>query len=227
MAEQTIEELIQSVTRAVSRANRVLQSEQENRYGVSELEISTPISQLSVADEVLVDTGRAEDAEGREGYLRFTVAPIPREETETLPTEDLPELEDQPVARSLQVLLDRGFKSEQVQLAFNPAADAKAGEVVSYRIQEARGIRPPEIVLTVAGEPPEEGTVGDVVAQTPSSVSGSPVGEYRRREDSDTWHFCRNCSNYPREAYEASAEKPSSGEFCNECQSKKESGQCQ
>lgn len=225
MAEQKIEEIIQSVTRAVSRANRAIRSDPGSQYGVSELEISAPISGLSVGEDVLVETD-GEEATSEEGYLRFRVVPVPKEETESLREEALPRLQDRPIARSLQVLLDRGFELEQIQLAFDPDADAEPGTVISYRVEEARGIRPPEIVLTVAGEPPDQATVGDLSARATSETT-STVGKYRRREDSDTWHFCRNCSNYPTEAYKESSEKPSSGELCNQCQAKKKADRCE
>ncbi len=45
---------------------------------------------------------------------------------------------------------------------------------------------------------------------------------YRRRKDSDTWHFCTNCGNWPKRDYEDKWSKPTSGEFCNQCQGKEE-----
>lgn len=54
------------------------------------------------------------------------------------------------------------------------------------------------------------------------------MAQYRRRKDRDTWHFCSNCSNYPKSDYVTSPSKPSGGttEFCNECKSKREKGDC-
>jgi hypothetical protein len=49
---------------------------------------------------------------------------------------------------------------------------------------------------------------------------------WRRKNDSDTWHFCTNCSNWPRSNYETAYSKPSSGEFCNECQAKRDNNNC-
>lgn len=49
---------------------------------------------------------------------------------------------------------------------------------------------------------------------------------YRKRKDKDTWHWCTNCSNYPKENYEEKPSKPSTGELCNECLSKERSGDC-
>jgi len=49
---------------------------------------------------------------------------------------------------------------------------------------------------------------------------------YRRRKGSDTWHFCTNCSKWPTGYYEESSTKPTTGELCNECRAKKESGNC-
>lgn len=52
------------------------------------------------------------------------------------------------------------------------------------------------------------------------------MAQYRKRRGSDTWHFCSNCSNYPKSGYESSTSKPSSGEFCDECRSKRKNGDC-
>jgi hypothetical protein len=60
-------------------------------------------------------------------------------------------------------------------------------------------------------------------------VSGPKEGRqmtYRKRNGKDTWHFCRNCSNWPTSDYKEQHEKPTSGEFCNECKSKKADNNC-
>ena len=52
---------------------------------------------------------------------------------------------------------------------------------------------------------------------------------YRRRKDRDTWHWCKNCSNYPTEDYvevSISIARPSSGELDNECLAKEKAGTC-
>jgi len=49
---------------------------------------------------------------------------------------------------------------------------------------------------------------------------------YRRRKGHDTWHFCRNCSNWPTSDYDEKDTKPTTGELCNECQSKRDKGDC-
>lgn len=51
---------------------------------------------------------------------------------------------------------------------------------------------------------------------------------YKKRKDSDTWHWCTNCSNYPRGTdVDTRDRKPSSGELCNQCLSKDERGDCE
>lgn len=50
--------------------------------------------------------------------------------------------------------------------------------------------------------------------------------EYRRKKDKDTWHFCRNCSNWPTSNYESQQTKPTSGELCDECLAKDKRGDC-
>jgi len=50
--------------------------------------------------------------------------------------------------------------------------------------------------------------------------------EYRRKKGKDTWHFCKNCSNWPTSDYDVRYSKPASGELCNECRSKDANGNC-
>jgi hypothetical protein len=49
---------------------------------------------------------------------------------------------------------------------------------------------------------------------------------YRRKKGKDTWHFCSNCSNWPLSDFDEQSSKPTTGEFCNECQSKRANGNC-
>ncbi len=49
---------------------------------------------------------------------------------------------------------------------------------------------------------------------------------YRKREGNDTWHMCRNCSNWPTSGFKEQSTKPTTGEFCNECLSKQRAGNC-
>jgi len=49
---------------------------------------------------------------------------------------------------------------------------------------------------------------------------------YRRKKESDTWHFCTNCSNWPTSGYVEQYTKPTTGELCNECQGKKKADNC-
>jgi hypothetical protein len=44
---------------------------------------------------------------------------------------------------------------------------------------------------------------------------------YRRKRNRDTWHFCSNCRHWPTSDYESTKEKPKSGEFCDQCRSKR------
>jgi hypothetical protein len=50
---------------------------------------------------------------------------------------------------------------------------------------------------------------------------------YVKRKDSDTWHWCTNCSNYPTGSnVNVSYIKPTYGELCDECQAKEKDGRC-
>ena len=54
--------------------------------------------------------------------------------------------------------------------------------------------------------------------------------EYRKRKHSDTWHWCRNCSNWPTGRagvdYDVRYTKPTTGELDNECLAKQSAGNC-
>ena len=50
--------------------------------------------------------------------------------------------------------------------------------------------------------------------------------EYRKKKGSDTWHWCRNCNNWPISNYDKRYDKPSGNELCNECIAKDKKGQC-
>ena len=52
------------------------------------------------------------------------------------------------------------------------------------------------------------------------------MATYRKKKGSDTWHWCRNCSNWPTWDYDERSTEPTSGEKCNECRSKDKAGTC-
>jgi hypothetical protein len=47
---------------------------------------------------------------------------------------------------------------------------------------------------------------------------------YRRKNNSDTWHWCNNCSIWPTSDYKEAKRKPTSGKFCNQCKAKEKKG---
>jgi hypothetical protein len=49
---------------------------------------------------------------------------------------------------------------------------------------------------------------------------------YRRKRDSDMWHWCKNCSGWPLDKYVEEETKPDEGEFCKECEGKQKAGNC-
>lgn len=49
--------------------------------------------------------------------------------------------------------------------------------------------------------------------------------KYRKRNGTDTWHWCTNCSNYPKSDYTESDTRPSY-DLCNECKGKEAAGSC-
>jgi len=51
---------------------------------------------------------------------------------------------------------------------------------------------------------------------------------YVKRKNSDTWHWCKNCSNYPSEKVieKTRRSKPKGAKLCPQCESKAKRGQC-
>lgn len=49
---------------------------------------------------------------------------------------------------------------------------------------------------------------------------------YRKSKHSDTWHFCKNCSNWPTVNYVEQSAKPTTGELCNQCKRKRSQKNC-
>ena len=51
---------------------------------------------------------------------------------------------------------------------------------------------------------------------------------YRKRKGSDTWHWCRNCYNWPTSDYEetTTSGRPSTGELDNNCTALEKAGTC-
>ena len=53
------------------------------------------------------------------------------------------------------------------------------------------------------------------------------MAEYRRKQGSDTWHWCGNCRHYPKSDYTTHpGGTPTSGEKCDECKAKKKNNNC-
>jgi len=54
--------------------------------------------------------------------------------------------------------------------------------------------------------------------------------EYRRKNGTDAWHWCINCSNWPTADYEtycgSKSDRPSPGELDNECRAKERDENC-
>jgi hypothetical protein len=49
---------------------------------------------------------------------------------------------------------------------------------------------------------------------------------YRQSQDCETWHFCSNCSGWPRLNYVELWIEPGGGEICRECEQRQREGNC-
>lgn len=54
----------------------------------------------------------------------------------------------------------------------------------------------------------------------------SMADHYRKKNGSDTWHFCSNCSNWPTSDFVKSSSKPTDGELCDQCKGKRAKDDC-
>jgi hypothetical protein len=50
---------------------------------------------------------------------------------------------------------------------------------------------------------------------------------YRKINGTDIWHFCHNCSNWPKVNYQEEKETPRWGGMCKGCRIKDVKGECQ
>jgi DNA-binding NtrC family response regulator len=71
-------------------------------------------------------------------------------------------------------------------------------------------IRPSALVRTVQRLLPKSKTQLTVVASSTYEL-------YRRKQESEVWHFCRNCSLWPAEDYIEQRHLQSLDEVCSEC----------
>ena len=51
------------------------------------------------------------------------------------------------------------------------------------------------------------------------------MAKYVQAPGSDNWHWCRNCSLYPKTIAKTRESRPS-GDLCNQCKSKEKAGTC-
>ena len=55
---------------------------------------------------------------------------------------------------------------------------------------------------------------------------------YRKRKDSDSWHWCTNCDDWPTDDEDfdeielPEGQRPSTGELDNQCRAKERDGKC-
>jgi hypothetical protein len=50
--------------------------------------------------------------------------------------------------------------------------------------------------------------------------------EYVRGSETDKWHWCKNCTQYPMYLYQKTSLEPPS-DLCDQCKAKEENGNCQ
>jgi hypothetical protein len=49
--------------------------------------------------------------------------------------------------------------------------------------------------------------------------------EYVKGYATDTWHWCKNCTQYPKTIFERRSDRPSF-DLCNQCKSKEQDKTC-
>ena len=70
---------------------------------------------------------------------------------------------------------------------------------------------------------------GGSVDRHAGQEEGTRMRLYKRRKGHDTWHWCKECNDYPvmRSDVQATAYTPTTGQLCEQCKSKEEKGDCQ
>ena len=104
--------------------------------------------------------------------------------------------------------------------------DPRGIVVLNYCSRDALVLLTPGAVLPRRPFFCTKGTVTEGHGPRFSRQAGDYV-QYRRGKDSDTWHWCRKCSNWPMGLYFEQYGKPDPEELCNECKAKEEHGTCQ
>jgi hypothetical protein len=110
-----------------------------------------------------------------------------------------------------------GTTREQIRLPVNEGQILKGLEKIEVGF--------PARLVKAAEYSEEEGDEPEELPAVQPSLLGP--ASYRRKHGADTWHFCSNCSNWPTSDFDTQPAKPSSGEFCNECETKVSSHTCQ
>ena len=54
---------------------------------------------------------------------------------------------------------------------------------------------------------------------------------YRRKKGKITWHWCKNCPNYPKSSYDlmyikSTKTRPLTSKFCKKCEKKEKRNDC-
>jgi hypothetical protein len=52
------------------------------------------------------------------------------------------------------------------------------------------------------------------------------MATYVQGYGSDNWHWCTNCTQYPKSIAKSTQSRPSGGDLCNQCKSKEREGTC-
>ena len=100
---------------------------------------------------------------------------------------------------------------------------AKAREAIRAAVRELRKANRPVPTISELLEPFE-----DEVGVPGRTFHFVRVATWRRLRDTETWHFCRNCGNWPDGgAYREEIELPPGGVECNECRVLDQRGLCQ
>lgn len=100
---------------------------------------------------------------------------------------------------------------------------ANAREAIIGAVRELRKANRPVPTITELLEPFE-----DEVGVPGRTFHFVRVPTWRRVRDTETWHFCRNCANWPDGgAYREEIELPAGGVECNECRALDQRGLCQ
>jgi len=138
------------------------------------------------------------------------------------------------MAPSAELLAAMPPSSAELLAAMPPSAGDLARAYLAPLITAMESFRSWITLLSPSASVEKEGNAieeddarRDVKSDQVNVVSDDQMTEYRKKKGSDTWHWCKNCSNWPESNYDVQHVKPTDDKLDNQCKAKDKKGTCE